>query len=83
MSPYEITEPGGSVEHWNDEAGRGLDGAIAEATSANAIWINPRDRARWEGTMSARLLRQMMEGRMYPLTLDGLEAGLKELQRGR
>jgi uncharacterized protein with von Willebrand factor type A (vWA) domain len=49
----------------------------------NTIWINPRDPRAWEGTSSARLMRQLMEGRMYPLTLDGLEAGLKELQRGR
>jgi uncharacterized protein len=49
----------------------------------HAIWINPRDSRAWEATTSARLMRQIMEGRMYPLTLDGLEAGLKELQRGR
>jgi hypothetical protein len=82
MSPYEITEPGGSVEHWNEEAGAIWITRLLKRFR-NAIWINPRDPHAWEGTMSARLLRQMMEGRMYPLTLDGLEAGLKELQRGR
>jgi uncharacterized protein with von Willebrand factor type A (vWA) domain len=82
MSPYEITEPGGSVEHWNTEAGAVWMARLLKRFRS-AIWINPRDPRAWEGTMSARLLRQIMEGRMYPLTLDGLEAGLKELQRGR
>jgi hypothetical protein len=82
MSPYEITEPGGSVEHWNAEAGAVWMARLLKRFR-NAIWINPRDPRAWEGTSSARLMRQVMEGRMYPLTLDGLEAGLKELQRGR
>jgi uncharacterized protein with von Willebrand factor type A (vWA) domain len=81
MSPYEITEPGGSVEHWNAEAGAVWMARLLKRFR-NAIWINPRDPRAWEGTSSARLMRQLMEGRMYPLTLDGLEAGLKELQRG-
>jgi uncharacterized protein with von Willebrand factor type A (vWA) domain len=81
MSPYEITEPGGSVEHWNAEAGAVWMARLLKRFR-NAIWINPRDPQAWEGTSSARLMRQLMEGRMYPLTLDGLEAGLKELQRG-
>jgi len=82
MSPYEITEPGGSVEHWNAEAGAVWMARLLKRFR-NAIWINPRDPRAWEGTSSARLMRQLMEGRMFPLTLDGLEAGLKELQRGR
>lgn len=69
-----------------DQAG-GAAGAVWMARLLkrfrSAIWINPRDPRAWEGTHSARLMRQIMEGRMYPLTLDGLEAGLKELQRGR
>jgi uncharacterized protein len=81
MSPYEITEPGGSVEHWNAEAGAVWMARLLKRFRS-AIWINPRDPRAWEGTSSARLMRQLMEGRMYPLTLDGLEAGLKELQRG-
>ena len=75
-------EPGGSVEHWNAEAGAVWMARLLKRFR-NAIWINPRDPRAWEGTSSARLMRQLMEGRMYPLTLDGLEAGLKELQRGR
>ena len=82
MSPYEITEPGGSVEHWNAEAGAVWMARLLKRFR-NAIWINPRDPRAWDATQSARLMRQLMEGRMYPLTLDGLEAGLKELQRGR
>jgi len=82
VSPYEITEPGGSVEHWNAEAGAVWMARLLKRFRS-AIWINPRDPRAWEGTSSARLMRQILEGRMYALTLDGLEAGLKELQRGR
>lgn len=82
MSPYEISEPGGSVEHWNDEAGAVWMARLLKRFP-NAIWINPRDPRAWASAASIRLLRQMMGERMYPLTLDGLERGLRELQRGR
>jgi uncharacterized protein len=82
MSPFEISEPGGSVEHWNEEAGA-LWMARLLKRFPNAIWINPRDPRAWNSTASIRLLNQMMAERMYPLTLDGLERGLRELQRGR
>ncbi|HWA51261.1 MAG TPA: VWA domain-containing protein, partial [Dongiaceae bacterium] len=82
MSPFEISEPGGSVEHWNEEAGAVWMARLLKRFP-NAIWINPRDPRAWPGTASIRLLNQMMAERMYPLTLDGLERGLRELQRGR
>jgi uncharacterized protein with von Willebrand factor type A (vWA) domain len=82
MSPFEISEPGGSVEHWNEEAGAIWMARLLKRFP-NAIWINPRDPRAWNSAASIRLLRQMMAERMYPLTLDGLERGLKELQRGR
>jgi uncharacterized protein with von Willebrand factor type A (vWA) domain len=82
MSPYEISEAGGSVEHWNEEAGAVWMARLLKRFP-NAIWINPRDPRSWPGTASIRLLKQIMADRMYALSLDGLEAGLKELQRGR
>jgi hypothetical protein len=82
MSPYEISEAGGSVEHWNEEAGAVWMARLLKRFP-NAIWINPRDPRAWNSATSIRLLRQMMAERMYPLTLDGLERGLRELQRGR
>ena len=78
MSPYEIAYPGGSIEHWNEEPGsvwlkRMLD------HFKNAVWINPEDKKHWSFTPSIKLTHDLMEGRMYPLTLDGLSKAIKEL----
>jgi uncharacterized protein with von Willebrand factor type A (vWA) domain len=78
MSPWEILHPGGSVEHMNDEAGalwlqRMLD------IYQNAIWINPQDESTWDYYDSVRITRQIMGDRMFPLTLDGLERGMRLL----
>lgn len=74
-------EPGGSVEHWNAEAGAVWMARLLRRFR-NAIWINPRDPRAWDGASPAPHPPDD-GGRIYPLTLDGLEAGLKELQRGR
>jgi uncharacterized protein len=80
MSPYEITYPGGSVEHWNEEAG-----AIwLERTMRiyeNAIWLNPIPERHWEYTPSIQIVKQIMSDRMYPLTLEGLDKAMRELSR--
>ncbi|MFK7943076.1 MAG: VWA domain-containing protein [Paracoccaceae bacterium] len=80
MSPYEVVYPGGANEHWNAEAGevwvrRALD------QWPDAIWINPVAERLWGYTQSIGLIRQLMGGRMFPMTLAGLEAGTKELSR--
>jgi uncharacterized protein with von Willebrand factor type A (vWA) domain len=80
MSPYEITMPGGSVEHWNKEAGM----VWLERVTGHfrkTVWLNPVREAHWGYTQSIGLVRQLMGGRMYPLTLGGLEAAAKELSR--
>ena len=80
MSPYEITTPGGSVEHWNKEAGMvWLDRVISHFRKA--VWLNPVKEEYWGYTHSIGLIRQLFGGRMYPLTLGGLEAAAKELSR--
>jgi uncharacterized protein len=80
MSPYEITMPGGSVEHWNKEAGMIW---LNRVTShfRKAVWLNPVPEAHWNYTQSIGLIRQLLGNRMYPLTLGGLEAAAKELSR--
>lgn len=80
MSPYEIAQPGGSVEHWNEEAGA-LWLSRVRAIYQRAIWLNPIPEDHWGWTHSIRMIRELFEGRMYPLTLEGLEAGMKELAR--
>lgn len=80
MSPYEVVAPGGSVEHWNGEAGavwiQRLIGHFAKAA-----WINPVRRDLWQYTQSTEILSNLMGGRMYELTLSGLDAAIDTLRR--
>ena len=78
MSPYELQEPGGSVEHWNDEAGRVWLQRILRAWP-RAAWLNPVPEAHWNWTTSILNVTHIMEGRMYPVTLAGLEKAMKSL----
>ena len=78
MSPYEILYPGGSIEHVNDEAGLVWMRRLLSAYPS-AIWLNPEQQQYWDYTASIGLLREVMEDRMYPLTLDGLDRGIREL----
>ena len=78
MSPYEIIQPGGSVEHWNEEPGSAWMGRLL-AQWPRSAWLNPAPQAEWERTASVRLLRDMMAGRMFPLTPAGLEEMIRAL----
>ncbi len=80
MSPYEILVPGGSVEHMNEEPGRVWLSRVTDRF-AHVVWINPNPQQAWEWTESTRLIQQLMGGRMYPLTLEGLDAATRELMR--
>ncbi|WP_288936219.1 VWA domain-containing protein [uncultured Sphingomonas sp.] len=82
MSPYEITYPGGSVEHLNEEAGATWVQRLTTTYPA-AVWLNPIPEAQWGYTQSIQILRQLMSDRMYPLTLAGLDAAMRELTRKR
>ncbi|CAG0958369.1 hypothetical protein BURK2_00595 [Burkholderiales bacterium] len=78
MAPYEITEPGGSVEHFNEEPGRlWLERLLT--TYPHAVWINPEEQQSWPYRQSIRMVDQLMDGRMFPLTLLGLEGAMKAL----
>jgi uncharacterized protein with von Willebrand factor type A (vWA) domain len=78
MSPYEIAYPGGSVEHWNEEPGAVWMNRLL-STYPKAIWLNPEPRQRWDYTPSVKLTRDIMNDRMYPLTIAGLDQGIKAL----
>lgn len=82
MSPYEITYPGGSVEHFNPEAGDVWMSRLLAAWP-HAVWLNPQPRNRWSYIPSIQMVRELMGDRMYPLTLEGLEQGIRALQRTR
>ncbi|QDL92579.1 VWA domain-containing protein [Paroceanicella profunda] len=80
MSPYEIAVKGGASEHWNEEAGRVWLTRAREAWPAS-IWVNPVPERLWGYTQSIGMIREIFAGRMFPMTLSGLEAGMKELSR--
>ena len=80
MSPYEIVYPGGSVEHWNEEPGAIWMGRVL-ARYAHAVWLNPEPVRRWDATPSIDMLRKLMDGRMFPLTVEGIDRAVRELRR--
>jgi len=80
MSPYEIAMPGGSVEHMNEESGQVWMERITRTYPA-AVWLNPVPENEWDYTQSIRMMKQLMSGRMYPLTLEGLDRAMRELVR--
>ncbi|MBD8890437.1 vWA domain-containing protein [Roseibium litorale] len=80
MSPYEIAYPGGSVEHWNPEPGSAWIQRVTQLYKS-AVWLNPLREAHWNYTHSIRMIRELMEDRMYPLTVEGLTEAMKELAR--
>ena len=80
MSPYEIMAPGGSVEHFNEETGAAWIERVARTYPA-CVWLNPVTEKDWDYTQSIRIMRQLMGGRMYALTLEGLDKAMRELVR--
>ncbi len=80
MSPYEIAAPGGSVEHYNDEPGALWLERVTRTYPAACGSTRCR-RSEWDFTYSIQMVRQLMGGRMYPLTLDGLDRAMRELVR--
>ena len=80
MSPYEILQPGGSVEHWNDEAGEIWMNRLL-TTYDKVVWLNPVPQQEWDYTQSIGITYQIVNKRMYPLTLNGLEDAMKHLAK--
>lgn len=80
MSPYELLQRYGSVEHMNEEAGYVWLQRILD-TWEKAIWLNPTQERFWDYTQTTDAIRQQLDGHMYPLTLEGLEAGIRYLSK--
>ena len=79
MSPYEILQTGGSIEHWNAEPGAAWMKRLLTSFPRHA-WLNPEPQDRWEYTPSIRITRELVEDRMFPLTLAGLDTAMRSLQ---
>ena len=80
MSPYEISHAGGSVEHMNPEPG-GLWLKRVTETWRHCVWLNPLPEAHWSYTQSIAMIQRLMDDRMYPLTLEGLDRATGDLMR--
>jgi len=80
MAPYEITHSGGSVEHWNEEAGAIWLQRVMD-TFDKVIWINPTPQDTWEYSTSVALTNKMVEDQMFPLTIRGIENGMNFLTK--
>ena len=79
MSPYEIVQPGGSIEHWNEEPGAAWMRRLL-AHYPHHAWLNPEPRERWDYTPSIRITRELFGEKMFPLTLEGLDRAMRSLQ---
>jgi uncharacterized protein with von Willebrand factor type A (vWA) domain len=80
MSPYEIVQPGGSVEYHNEEAGAVWLQRFAQQFP-KCVWLNPEPEALWQYRQSIAIIRQLMSERMYPITMDGLERAMQNLSK--
>jgi hypothetical protein len=81
MSPYEVTYPGGSVEHWNEEPGAVWLDRVKDIYES-MVWLNPTPKQHWDHTPSVGLIREIIgPERMFPLTLTGLDGAMRELSR--
>jgi uncharacterized protein len=80
MAPYEISEPGGSIEHWNEESGAVWMRRMVD-TWPRLVWLNPVPEHTWEWTPSIAMTRELIDQRMFPLTLAGLDRAIAALRR--
>jgi uncharacterized protein with von Willebrand factor type A (vWA) domain len=78
MSPYEILQPGGSIEHWNDEPGSAWVRRLLASYPRHA-WLNPEPEERWDWTPSIKVTRELVDERMYALTIKGLDQAMRAL----
>lgn len=80
MSPYEITYPGGSVEHWNEESGEVWMNRLNQVYQ-RSVWLNPIPETHWNYSQSIQIMKSLMEDRMFPLTVGGIDRAMRELRR--
>ena len=80
MSPYEILKPGGNIEYMNQEAGAVWLSRLLERYP-HAVWLNPEARHLWDYRQSIQIIHNLVGGRMFPLTLDGLEQAMRQLNK--
>ena len=80
MSPYEILQPGGSIEYYNEEAGAVWLKRVTDVYQ-KCVWLNPEPEEIWGYRQSVQVMKELMGGRMYPTTMGGLEKAMKVLTK--
>ncbi len=80
MAPYEVTHVGGSIEHYNEEPGAIWIKRLAEVYD-HMVWINPTPKDFWEHSYSIEIVRELLDNRMYPLSVKGLEQAMTLLTK--
>ncbi len=80
MSPYEVTYPGGSIEHWNEKAGSYWLNRVFEHFR-KVVWFNPEVKKNWQYSQSTQIIREIIENKMFQLNLKGIESAIKELAK--
>lgn len=80
MAPYEVTHVGGSIEHYNEEAGSAWIKRLTDVYN-HVVWINPTPKDYWEHSYSIEVVRELVEDRMYPLSVKGLEEAMTRLTK--
>src|SRR5207302_1990282 len=80
MSPYEILQPGGSIEYFNEEPGAAWIKRVTDVY-AKCVWLNPEPEEIWSYRQSIAIVKELMNGRMYPTTLEGLERAMRVLAK--
>jgi hypothetical protein len=80
MSPFEILRPGGSLEHMNEDPGADWLKRLTDVYQ-RSVWLNPTPEDNWDYHYTINVVRELMGGRMFPLTLDGLDRGMRTLTR--
>ncbi|HIL18262.1 MAG TPA: VWA domain-containing protein [Gammaproteobacteria bacterium] len=78
MAPYEVASPGGNIEYFNEEAGATWMQRVA-GTYDRLAWLNPTPESYWEYTQSIHMIKELVDDRMFPLTLSGLDTAMRSL----
>ena len=80
MAPYELTNAGGSIEHWNKESGEHWLQKI-QSYFNKTVWLNPVHEDHWDYTSTIKMINLLMEEKMYPLTISGISGAVSHLSK--
>ena len=80
MAPYELTNPGGSIEHWNKESGESWINKV-KGHFYKTVWLNPVHEDHWDYTSTIKMINNLMDQKMFPLTISGISNAVSFLSK--